>query len=266
MDRLLARLDRRFGKYAIENLPMFIVGGMAIVYLLAFIRPDFLEALALSPSLVARGQVWRLVSYLFIPGTASMWWILFNLMWVWMIGTNLEAEWGSFKLNVYYLIGMLGTTAAALITHGDEGNLYLNMSLTFAFATLFPETEILLIILPIRVKWLGWFSLAFVVYEFVTSGDWSVRAAIIASLSNYLLFFAGTIVSVLRGGRLQAQQVARRAASMPPPAAVGTARACAICGSKEADGADIRVCTCEKCREANGGKPRELCLDHARSH
>ena len=34
---------------------------------------------------------------------------------------------------------------------------------------------------------------------------------------------------------------------------------CAICGAREADGADIRVCYCEKC-----GGPRALCLEHAR--
>ncbi len=39
-------------------------------------------------------------------------------------------------------------------------------------------------------------------------------------------------------------------------------RVCAICGKREADGADIRVCSCEKC----GGKPRTLCLEHARNH
>jgi membrane associated rhomboid family serine protease len=266
MDRLLARLDRRFGRFALENLPMFIVGGMGIVFLLAYTRPSLLLLLSLDPRLVAHGQVWRLVTYLFIPPDMSVWWILFTLYWVWMIGSNLEAEWGAFKLNVYYFLGMLGTTAAALITGGPQGNMYLNLSLLFAFATLFPEYEILLfLILPIRMKWLGWISFAFVGYE-LAIGDWGVRGAIAAALSNYLLFFWGDILRVFRGGRAQARQAARRGSSIPPPPLASQSRACAMCGAREADGADIRVCSCEKCKAATGGTARTLCLEHARNH
>ena len=39
-------------------------------------------------------------------------------------------------------------------------------------------------------------------------------------------------------------------------------RTCAMCGAREQDGADIRVCSCAKC----GGQPRTLCLEHARNH
>jgi hypothetical protein len=38
-------------------------------------------------------------------------------------------------------------------------------------------------------------------------------------------------------------------------------RTCAICGKKQSGGADIRVCSCEKC-----GGPRNLCVEHARNH
>ena len=226
---------------------------------------DFTRWLWLDPTAVAHGQVWRVVTYLFIPpGDLSLWWVLFNLYWVWMVGSNLEAEWGAFKLNAYYVLGMLGTTAAAFITGGAQGNTYLNLSMFFAFATLFPEYEILLFfILPIRMKWLGWLSFAFVLFEAVTGG-WVARAAIIAALSNYFLFFWADIARVVRGGRAQARQAARRS-SAPPPRAVES-RVCAICGAREADGADIRVCSCEKCKAATGGQARTLCLEHARNH
>jgi hypothetical protein len=269
MDRLLARLDRRFGRYAIEGLPMFIVGGMGIVFLLAMTRPELVSALTFSIPAIARGEVWRVFTYLFIPPGSSTWWILFNLYWVWMVGSNLEVEWGAFKLNAYYLLGMLGTTAAALITGGAQGNMYLNLSLFFAFATLFPEYEILLFfVLPIRMKWLGWLSFAVVGYE-AAMGDWSVRAAIIAALSNYLLFFWGDIVRLARGGvrgGARSYEGSRRASSAPPAAPSGQARACALCGATDAGGADIRVCSCEKCKAATGGQTRTFCLEHARNH
>ncbi len=269
MDRLLARLERRFGRYAIEGLPMFIVGGMGIVFFLAYLRPQLLSLLTFSVPEIARGQVWRVFTYLFIPPDLSLLWVLFNLYWVWMVGSNLESEWGAFKLNAYYLAGMLGTTAAALITGGAQANTYLNLSLFFAFATLFPDYQILLFfILPVRMKWLGWLAGAFVVYE-VAMGDWGVRAAVVAALSNYLLFFWGDILRVIRGGGGQARRAVGRASSAPPPGrspAGPSARACAICAAREADGADIRVCSCEKCKAETGGQARLLCLEHARNH
>jgi len=263
MDRLLARLERRFGKLAIENLPVIVVGGMAMVYLASLVRPDFTELLTLDLHQVAppHWQLWRLFTYLFLPPTASMWWILFELYFVWLVGSNLDREWGSFKFNVYYLVGMLGTTVAAAVAGGAHGNLFLNLSLFLAFATLFPSFQIMLyLILPVKVKWLAWASLAYMGYALVM-GDGGTRAAIVASMANYLLFFGGHLWGMWKGRNLQVRQAARRASMGAGPAATG-GRACAICNAQEADGADIRICSCEKC----GGKPRALCLLHARNH
>lgn len=267
MESLLNRLERRFGRYAIENLPMILVGGMGIVFLLSMVRPDIIGLLMLSPHYIAKGQVWRLVTYLFIPDTRSTLWILISLYWFWWIASSLEAEWGAFRFNVYYLVGMAGTTAAALIVGYAQGSEFLNLSLFFAFATLFPEMEILLFfILPIRVKWLGWIAFGYVVLEFATGG-WATRAAAIAALANYLLFFWGTIRRTMQSGSRQLYVSNRPSIKVTPLRASPVAsRLCAICGAREDDGADIRVCSCEKCKQATGGQTRTLCLEHARSH
>jgi hypothetical protein len=80
-------------------------------------------------------------------------------------------------------------------------------------------------------------------------------------MGNYGLFFGGHWWDVWRSRNLQVRQKARRV-SMQAGAPVFGQRTCAICGAREADGADIRVCSCEKC----GGQPRSLCLEHARNH
>jgi membrane associated rhomboid family serine protease len=267
MDRILARLERRFGGLAIENMTTFLVGGMAVVYVLAMVRPEFVGMLDLYPPAIAHGQVWRLVTYLFVPPRwASPIWFALDMYLLWMIGSNLESEWGAFKLNVYYAIGMLGTTVAAVITRSGAGNIYLNASLALAFATLFPSYEILLFfVIPVQMRWLGWLLGAFLAYKLV-EGDWPDRAAIVAAFANYLLFFAAEIRRFAGGSGLQARQAHRRESMAPAAVAIADARSCAICGKAAADGADIRVCSCEKCKEATGGKSRALCLEHARSH
>lgn len=262
MEKLLARLERRLGFLAVPNLASFIVGGMAIVWVLSSLRPGFEQLLTLDLAAVRAGQVWRLVTYLFLPESMSAIWVLLSLYWLWIVGSNLEQEWGSFKFNVYYFFGMVGTTIAAWLSGAAVGNAWLNTSLFLAFATVFPDYEIyLFFILRIKVKWLGLVSAGMLVFEFAM-GSWPARAAISAAMINYFLFFGGTLLAMMRSRNLQVRQTARRAESRPPPPILVAGRQCAICKAREEDGADIRICTCEKC----GGKPRELCLAHARNH
>jgi hypothetical protein len=260
MDRLLARLERRFGQLAIPNLIAYVVGGTAVVWLLAGIRPAFPGRLTLDLPAVAHGEVWRLVTFLFIPATMSPIWFALGLYFKYWVGSSLDDRWGSFRFNVFYFVGVLGTIAAALIA-GATSNTWLDTAMLLAFATLFPDEVIYLIILPIRAKWLGILSAAALVYELVVS-PWDVRASIVAALTNYVLFFAEHWVSVWKERNVAVRQKARRAEFEPAaPLALGQ-RSCAICGAKEVEGADIRVCSCEKC----GGAARTLCLEHARNH
>src|SRR4051812_18958878 len=166
MDRLLARLERTIlGRLAIERLTTFIVGGMAIAFVLCQVKPEFRGHLTLVPQLVTT-QPWRLVSFLFVPPERSLIWVFLALYFTWVIGTNLEQEWGALKFNVFYLLGALGTLAAGFITGAPQDNEFLNMSLFFAFATLFPDYEIrLFFILPVKVKWLGMLSGALVLFQ-----------------------------------------------------------------------------------------------------
>ncbi len=264
MERLLARLERGFlGKLAIENFTFYLVGGMAIVFVLTLAKPAFLFWILFEPRL-ALAQPWRFVTFLFVPDTISPYWIVFNLIFLYFVGTNLESSWGAFKYNVYYLTGALATIAAAFLTGRANGNVYLNGSLLFALATLAPNWEITLFgLVPIKMKWLALLDLGFFVVQ-AAKGDASDWIAMGVSLGNYFLFFGDHILAYARGQKLIAQQAARRSAqrAAAPKPKTADGRACAICGARQDEGADIRVCSCEKC----GGKARELCLEHTRNH
>lgn len=264
MDRLLARLERTFlAKIAIERLTTFIVGGMAIAFVLCQVRPEFREYLTLVPRLVP-SQPWRLVSFLFVPPEQGhLIWVAISLYFTWLIGTNLEQEWGALKFNAFYFVGALCTLAAGFITGTSLTNVYLNISLFVAFATIFPDYEIrIFFILPMKVKWLAFLAAAYAVFLLAT-GDNFQRVGIAAVSANYLLFFGGHLLALARGRRMLVRQAARRAEQRPQATErEEDTRTCAICGATQEDGADIRVCSCEKC----GGVPRQLCLEHARSH
>ena len=85
---------------------------------------------------------------------------------VWM-GDALEHAWGAFRVTLFYFLGMVGVTIAAFLFGG--GGLFaflLNLSLFFAFATLYPDVQIyVLFVLPLKVKWLALVSLAPIILE-----------------------------------------------------------------------------------------------------
>ena len=264
MERLLARWERRFGGFAIPNLMVYVVVAMAAVWLMTQTRPEVPDRMILLPEAVKHGQIWRLVTFLLVPPRFDPIGFFFYLWFMWWVGSSLEQQWGSFKFNAYYFVGALATIAASFIG-GPMTAYWLDTSLILALATVAPDEQILLsFILPIRLKWLGVASAVYMLFIAATGGL-SVKAAVAGALVNYVVFFGDHWRGALRGRAGVARQRARRAdieASASNVAGSIGQRSCAICGAKESDGADIRVCTCERC----GGTARSLCLAHARSH
>ena len=272
MDRFVSRLERRFGKYAPANVIWWIVGGSGLVYALLYLKPELAAAFTLDADAVLHGEVWRLITFLFLPwgggtGVLGPIFTLFALMFLYTVGSSLEEKWGPFRFDFYYLIGVAGTLAASLITKRSITNQYINLSLLLAFATEFPDFEILLfLILPVKMKWLGVLSAAGLVWTLLT-GPLPAKAGVLVAMLNYLLFFAGPLVDRARG---RARSLSRpgRADAGPASAfrpAAHRNRVCALCGKSEADDPrlEFRVCDCaEKCH----GKATEYCLAHARAH
>ncbi|HQD06301.1 MAG TPA: rhomboid family intramembrane serine protease [Bacillota bacterium] len=189
----LNKLERRYVRYAVKNLMLYIIGLNALIFVWVQIDPAAYHLLVLHPSLVLRGELWRLVTFIFIPPTFSPLWLIFTLYFYYLVGSGLEQAWGSFKFNVYYLVGMIATILAAFITgHGATG-VYLNLSLFFAFATLYPDFQVLLFfILPVKVKYLAWLNAAFLGYTLLFS-PWPSKVAALASVLNYFIFFGEDI-------------------------------------------------------------------------
>ena len=158
-EKLLSRGERRFGRYfGIPKLMMILCIGMGVTYvadyLLAAYHISLSYYLMFDREAIFHGQIWRLVSFIFMPPSSSPVFLLISLMFYWYLGTSLQNTWGTFRFTVYYLCGILGAILAGLIT-GYATNTYLNLSLFLACAVLFPETEVNLIIIPVKMKWLA---------------------------------------------------------------------------------------------------------------
>ena len=190
--RWIDKLDRRFGRFAIHDLMMAVVIGQAVVFLADFFLPGLgiWSSLALNMSAVLQGEIWRVITIIFVPSSSTPLSLLFTLYLLWLIGHTLEQSWGDFRFNVYYFLGVIGAILAAAIT-GWGTTYYLNLSLFFAFAMLYPDMPLLLFfIIPIKVKWLALFAGALCLFSLIF-GSWADRACVLFSFLNFLLFFGG---------------------------------------------------------------------------
>jgi membrane associated rhomboid family serine protease len=228
----LDKLERRFGFLGIPGLPRILVGFVALVFGLAWLLPGFTSMLTLDPARIRHGEVWRLVSYIFIPQTLSPWWILFALWFLWWIGEGLERAWGAFRLTLYFAVGMIGITAAAFFFGSNFSNSMLLASLFFAFARFYPNEVIyVLFILPVKIKWVAWVSAAFLLLGLFMNSN-SYRMSLVAALANYLIFFGPEFVYEARH-RHEASTRRRRFELDSRSSETEPLHKCAVCGATE---------------------------------
>lgn len=254
---LLDRAERRFGHLAIPHLIRAIACFNVLVFLLyRLVNPHFIEVLALDPEAVLHGQVWRLVTYVFIPsigGPITDWLFAALYIWyIWWLGDGLENAMGSFRLNVFYLLGMLGTTVAAFFFGANFSTAMLNSSLFFAFARFYPEVTIYLMgLIPLKVKWLAWFYGILLVLGFIFNG-WDYRIGLLAAFANYFIFFGREIfLEAVHRREVHSRRMRFESAQRSDDEAM---HRCAVCGRTELAHPELEF------RVSRDGQ--EYCVEH----
>lgn len=193
----LSKLSERC---AIPGLIRYVVLFNALVFILHLLAPGFISVLELDPKLVLHGQVWRLVTWIFIPETLSPFWIFFALLFLLYLGDGLETAIGPAKLTLFYFCGVLLCTIVSFM-FGLSGsgaslgraNTFLNLSLLLAYATVYPDFKVLVFfVLPVRIAWLALFSAAIMILASLGQPP-VVSATLGAAFLNYFLFFRSNL-------------------------------------------------------------------------
>lgn len=159
----LDKLERKFGKYAIHNLMYYIIILYILGLVIQMVNPSlYTQWLGLDAEAILHGQIWRIVTFIIQPPNASFLFMAFALYFYYMVGQALEYMWGAFRFNLYFFSGVLLHVIACLVIYlifginFSMGTFYLNLSLFFVYAYLFPDaTFLLFFIFPIKAKWLG---------------------------------------------------------------------------------------------------------------
>ena len=286
--KIINKLERKFGRYAIPNLTTYIIVGYIIGYVLhffgIFMKTNILGYLSLNPyEIFHNGQIWRIFTWVITPPSDFGVFTLVMLFFYFSIGRNLESTLGVFRYNVYIFSGIIMTTIGVLILYGVSvltGNFfnqslfkdgsellistyYLMLSIFLAFAVCYPDLRVLFyFIIPIKMKWLaildGVYLVGYFIY-YLLHGLTIVCAIIVISMLNFLIFFFST----RNYRRVSPREIHRKQEfkrKIQPTPNI-TRHKCAICGRTEETNPELTFRFCSKC---NGNY--EYCQDHLFSH
>lgn len=218
---MASKFERKYGRYAIPNLALYLILGYVIGYFIQWINPEMYSYLSFNPYMIFHGQVWRLVTWVLAPPAEFGIFAIIMLILYYQLGRGLETTWGTYRFNVYLFSGMLFTVAGSLILYGilcllyHTGILemssvisamygsgyvdvpsffgaiigtcvstyYINMSIFLAYAFTYPEEQLLLyFIIPVRMKWFGWLYAVLIVVDMVNAFSFHIIYGVIIAV------------------------------------------------------------------------------------
>jgi len=279
VSRWLDRFCLKHPNFGIPGLMKYIAIGNVAVYLLDIFSRGYASMLLMFyPDAILHGQVWRLVTFLIVPVSSfdprdllTVLWFVMSTFFYYYIGTALEHQWGSTRFTVFYALGAVLNMALGFATGSVISMYYVNMSMFFSFATLYPDLQVLLYgLLPLKVKWLAWFDAAIFALDILRSllaRQWVSAVLPILALLNYFIFFWEDLAGLVnRGGRrfkhrTDPKTISFKKAQKDIQQRRGYLHKCAVCGITDADDPNMEFRYCSKC---NGYYC--YCMKHINDH
>jgi membrane associated rhomboid family serine protease len=155
-----------FGPGSISQALKILIGANVVVFVAQKLAPSLTWTLGLMPAKVLPElHVWQLVTYMFLH--AGVFHLLFNMLALWLFGSELERVWGTRYFLKFYFVTGIGAGALTVLFSflpfdfaeslrqsviiGASGAIY---GLLLAFALLFPDRPIYMyLVFPIPAKY-----------------------------------------------------------------------------------------------------------------
>ncbi|MGM9521406.1 MAG: rhomboid family intramembrane serine protease [Oscillospiraceae bacterium] len=275
LDRAIERFCYRHPRFGIKNLMTVIVAGNVIVFLLSIMDTTgtFLGYLCFSPALILKGQIWRLVSFIFVPtyyaSYTQIFFVAITLYFYYFIGSALESQWGRSRFNIYYFSGVLLSVIYGFIMYAlgysvelEISTYYVNMAMFFAFATMWPDVRVyLFFFIPIKMKWLALIDAALFIYDILSGATLFPLVAI----ANYLLFCGYVLWQRIFSTRTNhARRTKFKSAVHHAEKAQekqNYRHKCSVCGRTDTDYPELEFRYCSRCEGYHC-----FCQDHINNH
>ena len=281
LSRWLSRFSYNHPNLSVEGLIRYIVGGNLLVFMLDLFTHGVSTAfLTFVPAYIFRGQVWRLVTFIFVPMSFSPLNFILSAVFFYFMGSRLENAWGSARFTIYYGLGVLLNILVGLLlpfinpmyqAAVTADMQYLHLAMFFAYATLYPDLQVLAaFFIPIRIKWLALLDAALFVYQilaYLSYGMFAMALLPIIAIFNYFIFFWDDLMEAIhRGGtsvrhQRSAQTINFKKAQKDLRERRGYLHKCAVCGVTDQDDPNMEFRYCSKC---NGYYC--YCANHINNH
>ena len=274
LSRWISQFCYNHPNFGIPELIKYIAVGNVVVFVGDIVTQGMLSwFISFYPEQIFHGQIWRLITFVFAPLPVG--------------GESLERQWGTTRFTVFYGLGVLFNIIVGIVIYlslpsqatGAQFGLYIetanmyyvNMSLFFSFATLYPDMQVNLYgIIPLKVKWLALIDLVFFGYAIISplmSGQWLWALLPIMAMLNYLIFFWEDLMSALGRKSIQmkhrtsAQTINFKKAQKELRQRRGYLHKCAVCGVTDQNDPNMEFRYCSKC---NGYYC--YCANHINNH
>jgi membrane associated rhomboid family serine protease len=192
------------------GLTLPLCGLHFVFFLLATMDPKRVASLFGFWPQQALLQPWGFLTFQFLhAGPMSL---FFGAFALYILGSALEAEWGTGEFTAFWLVATLGASLSAWLlgTPLVSDPFVVPISMLFAYAFLFPETQFLVFfVIPVKVKWIAWFSAGLLGLNFFRDlfsfGAGPALVRILGAGAGFLFFW------VRHHGRFKARRAALEA-------------------------------------------------------
>ena len=260
---------------------LYISLGTALVYLITMVTQNYLlyAALLFDRTSILHGQVWRLISYPLTYYIGNPVLMLISLFCYYSLGRAMENAWGTLRFNLFYFCGILLMDVYCMIFDCMADVTYLNLSLFLGYATMYPDSQFLLMfIIPVKAWIFALVDLGLILMGLFTD-VFPYNLFSVISVANYFLFFGADVLNIFpMSWRANARRLVRKKSGTTRPKTIPFARAgsyeastakpqapythrCTVCGRTDTDDPDLEFRYCSRC---NGYFC--YCEDHISNH
>ena len=269
MKKKIDEFCRSHPNFGFPHLIKYITIANAVFWLLMMVNTRILYYMTFNPYAILHGQVWRLVSFIFIPPSTSFL-ALISIYFYYFIGTALEQQWGTARFNIYYFSGILLTILYGFLMYfvfGKNVNLtasYVYLSMFFSFAALFPDMQVMpFFVIPIKMKWLAIVDAVFFLISVFTT-PFPENLLPVVAVFNFVIFCLDDLLSLVNL-RIPSRRTINFQREVKKARREQSANLyhhkCAVCGRTDADFPNLQFRYCSKCVGYHC-----FCEEHINSH
>lgn len=288
MRQFRQKKNRFFLRHRDMGIPHLLLGIAAIRVLILFVSMAdrsgaLINAIAFLPQRILNGEIWRAITFIFLPDT-SPWFVLFEILFYYFMDRALEGRMGRLKLNLFVLTTVLLINLVSLVSYAIYPNvinsiyysgyagLVLDFSLFFALAATIPDMQLLVMfILPVKVKFLAWIDLGLIVY-YAIGTPFPVWLVLLVPVAMLCLFFWKDIPDLLPAGFFTAssrakykreRKKAQQTQNKPPiiHEVKPYRHKCKVCGRTDVSDPELEFRYCSRCSGYFC-----YCSDHINNH